>query len=117
VREMIHSRQVTAVHDLSDGGLASAVIEMALAGNHGLELNAMTHEALFGEDQARYALTCRHWSADGLLAAAKSAGVPATRIGVVTAEPTATLGSVSIPLPDLRTAHETWFPAYMAGEL
>ena len=38
VRDLINDGQVTAVHDISDGGLAAAVIEMALAGNFGAEL-------------------------------------------------------------------------------
>ena len=59
VRNLINSSQVTAVHDISDGGLAATVIEMALASGLGAKLDAMNHEALFGEDQARYVMTCK----------------------------------------------------------
>jgi phosphoribosylformylglycinamidine synthase len=52
VRNLINHGQVTAVHDISDGGLAATVIEMALASGLGAKLDAMNHEALFGEDQA-----------------------------------------------------------------
>ncbi len=37
VRSLINHGQVSAVHDISDGGLAAAVIEMALAGNLGAQ--------------------------------------------------------------------------------
>ncbi len=112
VRNLIHSGHVTAVHDISDGGLITAVVEMALAGILGAKLSAMNHAELFGEDQARYILTCKTAEAAAII----SEG--AVQIGAVTAEPTLTVeGAVSISLAELRAAHEGWFPAYMTGEI
>jgi phosphoribosylformylglycinamidine synthase len=108
IQTLIKSGQVTAVHDISDGGLVCAVIEMALAGNFGAELDDMDHAALFGEDQARYIVT-----------APSGTIIPnATLIGTVTSEATVKIGSKClIGLAELRSAHEGWFPALMAGEL
>jgi phosphoribosylformylglycinamidine synthase len=109
VRNLVHSGHVTAVHDISDGGLMTAVVEMALAGNLGAKLSAMNHAELFGEDQARYILTCK---------ASRILPEGAVQIGRVTAAPTLIVeGAVSISLAELRAAHEGWFPAYMAGEI
>jgi phosphoribosylformylglycinamidine synthase subunit PurL len=64
VRNLIRAGQVTAVHDISDGGLAAALCEMALAGGLGAEIEPAgpaapePHVALFAEDQARYVVTC-----------------------------------------------------------
>jgi phosphoribosylformylglycinamidine synthase len=116
VRSLITSGQVTAVHDVSDGGLASAVIEMALAGNLGAALDAVGHEELFGEDQARYVVTCKPADAEAILAA--TGDVPAARVGTVTYSLTLNIGAAAaISLAELRSAHEGWFPAYMAGEI
>jgi phosphoribosylformylglycinamidine synthase len=116
VRHLVATSQVTAVHDVSDGGLASAVIEMALAGNLGANLTASDHVALFGEDQARYVVTCAEAQATAIIAAAGV--VPVSRIGTVTAELALNVGqAASISLAELRSAHEGWFPAYMAGEI
>ncbi|MGH6908374.1 MAG: AIR synthase related protein, partial [Aestuariivirga sp.] len=116
VRGLINNAQLTAVHDISDGGLVSAVIEMSLAGNLGAKLAAMDHTRLFGEDQARYIVTCTQ--AAKILVEAKKAGIEAAQIGNVTAEPALIIeGATSISLAELRTAHEGWFPAYMAGEI
>ena len=118
VRNLINSRQVTAVHDISDGGLITAVIEMALAGSLGADLVAMDHGQLFGEDQARYLITCGEPHAAELIAAASGQGVELIHIGTVT--PTAALivgDTASISLGQLRNVHEGWFPAYMAGEI
>ncbi|MFA7586809.1 MAG: phosphoribosylformylglycinamidine synthase subunit PurL [Novosphingobium sp.] len=58
VRRWIGEGRVTAVHDISDGGLLVALAEMAMASGLGCTLDAplSTAEA-FGEDQGRYVLT------------------------------------------------------------
>ncbi|MBP8234935.1 phosphoribosylformylglycinamidine synthase subunit PurL [Rhizorhabdus sp.] len=106
VRELIASGKVSAVHDLSDGGLLVAIAEMALAGNVGAKLDELDHVRAFGEDQARYVVTTAN--SDALLAAALTAGVNARRIGVTGGD---TL--VGITLSDLRAAHEGFFPGLM----
>jgi phosphoribosylformylglycinamidine synthase len=112
VRNLVQSGQVTAVHDISDGGLMTAIIEMALAGNLGAKLSAMSHAEFFGEDQARYIVTCKATSIKPII----SEG--AVQIGAVTAEPELTIeGALTLSLAELRAAHEGWFPAYMAGEM
>ena len=118
VRNLINSSQVTAVHDISDGGLGLSVIEMAMAGNLGASLVHLTHEHLFGEDQARYVVTAMASEAAKIITQAQAAGVGIIRIGSVTAEPSLNIaGAAAISVADLRTAHESWFPAFMAGEL
>jgi phosphoribosylformylglycinamidine synthase len=106
VRELIADGKVSAVHDLSDGGLLVAIAEMALAGNVGAKLDELDHVRAFGEDQARYVVTTTN--SDALLAAALTAGVSARRIGVTGGD---TL--VGVRLSDLRGAHEGFFPGLM----
>jgi phosphoribosylformylglycinamidine synthase subunit PurL len=116
VRSLINHRQVTAAHDVSDGGFGLAVIEMALASGLGAKLDAMTHEQLFGEDQARYVLTCPAKEAAKIITQAHVKGIDVIRVGTVTAEPALKVGSeMQIPITDLKSAHEGWFPAFMAG--
>jgi len=119
VASLIASRWASACHDLSDGGLAVAVAEMALAGDIGAKLEAvpdgLTPEAwLFGEDQARYLIATRQ--PELTLAAAAARGVPATIVGRTTADAALTLpGANPISLAELRQAHEAWLPGYMAA--
>lgn len=99
-------------------GLDFGVIEMAMASGLGASLSALTHEQLFGEDQARYVVTCKPGDAVRLLTEATAAGVPMVKLGEVTTDPVLKLADGPIiPVAQLRTAHEAWFPAYMAGEL
>ena len=118
VRNLINQSQVTAVHDISDGGLGLAVIEMALVGNFGANLSPLNHEQLFGEEQARYMVTAKSSDAIRLLSLATAAGVEMRKVGSVTAAPLLNIqGGPSISVMQLRSAHEGWFPAFMAGEI
>ena len=63
VRGLIRDGLVTAVHDISDGGLLVALAEMAMASGIGAVLeapsNVPAHAFWFGEDQARYVVTAK----------------------------------------------------------
>ena len=109
VRGLINSAQLTAVHDVSDGGLAIAVVEMAMASELGATLSSLTHEQLFGEDQARYVVTARPADAEKIVASGN-----AVEIGKVTATQHVKFGTVTIAVSELKAAHEGWFPKYMA---
>jgi phosphoribosylformylglycinamidine synthase len=118
VRGLIESRAVTAVHDISDGGLAVALAEMAMAGAIGAAIDLSPslpeHGFLFGEDQARYIVTAAPDSTKTIREAAVSAGVGCEIIGV-TGGDTLTLGlGAAILLEDLAQANEGWLPRYMA---
>ncbi len=118
VRGLIARRAVTACHDLSDGGLAVAVAEMALAGNLGAAVEQPNggpplHAWLFGEDQARYLVTAP--AAGAVLEAARQAGVAAVCIGETGGSGLTLPGADTISLSTLRAAHEGWMPAYMGA--
>jgi phosphoribosylformylglycinamidine synthase II len=120
VRGLIDEQRVTAVHDISDGGLIVTVAEMALAGNIGARLYGAPaflteHGFWFGEDQARYVVTIKPEQADELAARAKAAGVPIRRIGLTHGNALTLPGEREILLDKLRERHEGWLPAYMAG--
>ncbi|WP_036264196.1 phosphoribosylformylglycinamidine synthase subunit PurL [Methylocapsa aurea] len=119
LRGLIANRAVTAAHDVSDGGLAIALAEMAMAGGIGATIAAPAslpaHAFLFGEDQARYIVTAAADKAEAIRNEAENAGVACEIIGL-TGGDTLTLGAgIAILLADLMRAHEAWLPDYMAG--
>jgi phosphoribosylformylglycinamidine synthase len=124
VRSLITESAVSACHDVSDGGLYVAVAEMALSGKIGASIvppesverdqGLPLHAWLFGEDQARYVVTTA--AADGLLALARKAGVPALVIGTTGGGTLTVPGADAISLETLAQAQESWLPRYMAGE-
>ncbi|TXL77631.1 phosphoribosylformylglycinamidine synthase subunit PurL [Vineibacter terrae] len=119
VRSQIQAGHVAACHDLSDGGLAIALAEMAMAGGTGLTIaipedaGCPVHAYLFGEDQGRYVMAVRPAVADAVLASAAAAKVPATRLGSSGGAALTVEGVLAISVADLRRTHEAWLPAYM----
>ncbi|SDX83357.1 phosphoribosylformylglycinamidine synthase subunit II [Albimonas donghaensis] len=110
---------LNAAHDLSDGGMAVAAAEMALASRCGATLAAprdgLSRAAwFFGEDQGRYLIACPPSAALDVLEAATEAGVPARQLGTLEGEHL-TLGASSVTLDALREAHAGGL-ARMMGE-
>jgi phosphoribosylformylglycinamidine synthase II len=120
VRALVGEGLVTAVHDLSDGGLLVAIAEMAMASGVGARLygepmGAAAHAFWFGEDQARYVITAKPSEAKAIVTRCKAAGIPVRRIGS-TAGNTLTLpGERPILLSALTERFEGFLSAYMAG--
>jgi phosphoribosylformylglycinamidine synthase len=131
VRNLIDQGLVTAVHDVSDGGVLVAVTEMALAGGIGATLQAPLFEdqvdsekwqhawSLFAENQARYVVT-EAWNTDHVEMLAKEAGIACCYIGwtggeaIAVARHDETLyGEVS--LTALREASDSFFRDWMEG--
>lgn len=120
VRGLISSGRVTTCHDLSDGGLAVALAEMAMAKGVGAAIdtlpNGPSHAMLFGEDQARYLVAVATEAAEQVLSDAKTAGVPALRIGMTGGTTLQWPGEATLSVAELSRAHEDWLPGYMAGK-
>ena len=121
VRSLIVSGIADTVHDLSDGGLAVALAEMAMAGGLGAALPAApegvpVHAYLFGEDQGRYLIAVPAEAAADLLYSASAQGIDASTIGIVTGDSLVLPGEETISVAELKAAHEGWFPAYMASQ-
>jgi phosphoribosylformylglycinamidine synthase len=119
VRGLIRARCLSAVHDVSDGGLIVAIAEMTLAGGLGVVLDAIPallppHALWFGEEQARYVVAASPDKADAIHKAAAVAKVPLRLLGKVGGNAIRLEGEPPLSLAELRTAHEEWLPRFMA---
>ncbi|MDF1775856.1 MAG: phosphoribosylformylglycinamidine synthase subunit PurL [Rhizobiaceae bacterium] len=122
VRSAIRNGQLSACHDISDGGLALCLAEMAMAADKGMKVEidceiAPTHGQLFGEDQARYVVTISADMANFFCMSAEGAGVPFRQIGTVGDDQLTINDLLSISIEQLRNAHESWFPDYMDRDI
>jgi phosphoribosylformylglycinamidine synthase subunit PurL len=116
VRARILAGDVLACHDVSDGGLMVAAVEMALAGDVGVSLlprreEIAPHAFWFGEDQGRYIVAVA--SAAGFLAAASAAGVPASPLGRTGGGDLTLPGGSTMSLTALQAAHTRFFASWM----
>jgi phosphoribosylformylglycinamidine synthase subunit PurL len=118
VRAMIAEGALSAAHDVSDGGLAVALAEMAMASGIGAELERVSrppHAFWFGEDQARYVVTVNPDLADRIMARAGLAGVIVHALGSTGGDALTLPDERPILVAELRERFEGWLPAYMAG--
>lgn len=119
VRSAINNGQVSSCHDISQGGLALALAEMCMAGGYGMEIDLTDvqmplHGLLFGEDQARYVITVEEKMAQFLANNAADAGVQFRVLGNVGGEKLVIKDVLALDVAEMKTAHENWFPDYMA---
>ncbi|MDZ5696431.1 phosphoribosylformylglycinamidine synthase subunit PurL [Chelativorans sp. M5D2P16] len=125
VRGLIRSGQLTAVHDCSDGGLAVALAEMAMASGIGARIEepvgANPTLSFFGEDQGRYVITAPMSPGgeelNSLLEEAKNAGVSLVTIGRTGGDSLKLGEARAVAVSALKAVHEGWFPRFMEGEV
>ena len=123
VRTAILGGQLTAVHDVSDGGVAVTLAEMALAGNIGAMIDRKQPfdcaGSFFAEDQGVYVVTVDDAALLDFLAAAQDAGVEVEPLGrtggkrLIFERPDR---DDVVTLDALRSAHEGFFPKLMEAE-
>ncbi|MAC38030.1 MAG: phosphoribosylformylglycinamidine synthase II [Oceanicaulis sp.] len=118
VRGQIRAGRLTACHDISDGGLACAAADMALASDCGIKLahegaNPPMHGFLFGEDQSRYLIAARKEDAIAILQDAKADEIPVQVVGLAGGTAISVNGAHPLELDRLRAAWEGWMPGLM----
>jgi phosphoribosylformylglycinamidine synthase subunit PurL len=116
VRAAVRDGVASAAHDVSDGGLACGLAEMAIAGGIGIdgdldplvELRGCSGETgLFGEGPGGVVLAVGEGEAEGLLERARGSGVEALAIGSVGGEQLSLSAAeldVSMPLAEAESA-------------
>jgi phosphoribosylformylglycinamidine synthase len=104
---------VTAAHDVSDGGVAQALAEMALRRGVGatVALDGDPFVALFSESVARAVVAVPADRVAELEGLATTYGVPVARLGSTGGDALVVDGLFDVPLDELRTAHERTLPA------
>jgi phosphoribosylformylglycinamidine synthase len=123
VSEVVREREVAGVHDVSDGGLAVALCEMAFAGNTGFRVDLATApgarscsaaEAAFGESTSRVVVSVAPEQVAAVLGVAAAAGVPAAVVGQAGGDQCIADGAFAVPRA---LAQRTWqeaIPTLMA---
>ncbi len=118
IHQAIQSRLIRACHDLSEGGLAVAAAEMAMAGGLGMaiDIDALCGdrlsptEALFSESNTRFLVETSAESSDDFERMLRDGGVPVFRLGTIesSAKLLVTRGDESIVEVDVADAKAAW---------
>ncbi len=116
VSGLIAAGRVSAVHDLSDGGLALALAEMAISGGISGQIlvpPSLAHAFAVGEDQGRYVVSASQDEASRVVAEAAVAGVAVERIGVTGGAALIFAGEAPLDVAALAHAQESFLPLLM----
>ncbi|RXS68161.1 MULTISPECIES: phosphoribosylformylglycinamidine synthase subunit PurL [Streptomyces] len=109
---------IDAAHDLSDGGLIQALVESCLRGGKGARVvvpdGLDPFVLLFSESAGRAVVAVPRSEELRFTDMCGARGLPATRIGVVDGEEIDVQGQFSIPLSELKEAHEATIPGLIA---
>jgi phosphoribosylformylglycinamidine synthase subunit PurL len=120
IRQLIADGKVNACHDVSDGGIATALVEMGwqprgqiLGAEIAVATDLPLFAYLFGEDQGRYIVTTPN--PDAVIYAAAQAGVVASVLGKTGGGELTVNGQSIGNLTALRQDNDNWLPQYMNG--
>ena len=111
VRSLVTDGVVSAVHDVSTGGLGACVAEMAIASGVGATLARVAdHEALFTEAPSRCVVAVNADQMGEVEARAEAAGVPMARIGLAHGDRVSVKGLLDVAVSDLHTSWRDRLP-------
>ena len=120
VRAEIRAGRARVVHDVSDGGLASATGDMAMASSVGVKLAyngpLPVYAWMFGEDQARYLIAADAQTAETIRQNAIAANIPVSVAGIAGGRSISINGGHALDLVRLKQAYENWLPSLMTAE-
>jgi phosphoribosylformylglycinamidine synthase II len=109
---------LASAHDCSDGGLAVALAESAIAGDCGFAVEVPgdlpLHVALFSESASRAVVSVRPQDASALEALAADNGVPFARLGETGGPRMVFAEAFELAVTVAREAYESWLPALMS---
>ena len=123
VADLVREREVAGVHDVSDGGLAVALCEMAFAGTTGFRVDLATApgarscsaaEAAFGESTSRVVVSVAPDQVAAVLGAAAAAGVDAAVVGQAFGDQCIADGAFAVPRAVAQRVWQEAIPTLMA---
>jgi phosphoribosylformylglycinamidine synthase len=119
VSELVRDRSVNGVHDVSDGGLAVALAEMAIGGSVGFAVEAAfagcsSAEACFAEPASVVVCSVDRQASALVLSQAAAAGVEARVIGAARGDRLVWRGVFDVALADASTAWRDALPNLMS---
>jgi len=115
-RELVQKKLVTAVHDVSVGGIGVATAEMAIASGVGCSLARISsHEALFSESSSRVVLAINPDELTNVEEILTAAEVPKARIGLAHGDRFTIKGLLDLELQSMKNKWKSHLPTAFEG--
>ena len=116
--KLIDLNLVVSCHDVSLGGILTAVSKMCIKGNKGIKINPLKglinkFEYFFGEDQARYIIEINSTNIKKVSEILNNNSVHFDDLGVVDKNILSFENDIKLPIEELSNAHTYWLERYM----
>jgi phosphoribosylformylglycinamidine synthase len=116
VAGLVDARLVEGIHDVSDGGLALALTEMAVKGGTGCRVSGVSSlEELFGEGPSRVLLCVAPPHLAEVVARAGAAGVATRQLGAGGGDRLVVEALLDLPMAEVVAAWENALPAALSA--
>ena len=120
ILKLINKKYIKSAHDISLGGIITALAKMCIQGKKGAILKKPKHlinqfEYLFGEDQGRYILEVDNNNLQNVTSILKENSVHFDELGTVNDGDLIIDDKSKISIDDLVKSHTTWLTNYMSN--
>ncbi len=117
ISDLIKGKMVSAVHDISHGGIIVTLAEMCMASNIGVKIkvsgsNIDKIKYLFSEDQARYLIEINKKNLEKVKNIANNKNIKIDIIGKTQSEIFEIENNLKISVKELNTKNKSWFKNY-----
>ena len=109
---------IVSCHDISLGGILTAVSKMCIKGKKGIKINSLKglinkYEYFFGEDQARYIVEIPRASLKKVIEILNKYSVHFDDLGIIDGNSIKYNDDINLPIEELADAHKYWLKKYM----
>ncbi len=118
VLNLIDKKLILSCHDVSLGGILTAVAKMCIKGNKGLKINHLKgltnkYEYFFGEDQARYIVETSKENVQSVVEILNKNSIHYDDLGIIQQKNLTFKDDINLPIEELSDAHTYWLQEYM----
>ena len=115
---LIQKKLIVSCHDVSLGGILTAVSKMCIKSNKGIRINNLKglknkYEYFFGEDQARYIVEIPNDKVQGVVEILKNNSIHYDDFGIIQDNVITYNGDINLPIEELSDAHKYWLQEFM----
>ena len=118
ILNLIEECLIQSCHDVSLGGILTAVAKMCIKGQKGIKINPFKelvnkHEYFFGEDQGRYIIEIEEKNIEKVKDFLKKNSVHYDNLGIIDEKNLSFNEELNLPIEELTKTHKYWLNNYM----
>ena len=111
---------IETCHDVSLGGILTAISKMSVKGNRGIKLFSIDglvnkFEYFFGEDQGRYIVEIKPENLDKVEDMLKKDSIHFDKLGIIESDQITYGNDLKISIDDIKEGYKNWLKEYMVN--